>query len=568
MNKLITIWKQTDKKKKIIVLSGAAVLLLAVVVILIVCAATGKEEVTYRETEVKYGTLSVGVTESGSVDIGTVEQTFDLDMSALQRANTGDDTSGSGGGGMQMSGDMGGNAGGGLNMFNQILNMAGNSTFSQSGTASSLTVSKVCVSVGQQVSVGDALYELDEDSVSELTEQLETNVDKAKADLDAVYADQVLSKQTAKYTYDSSVAYGSYAQTEYNTQVAQLNEAVTEKEEQLEELQASLESYKQQLEETTVLYEDAVQRYEDCKWSVDNTNQSDDTYNYVTYFQMMQSQKTTMESLEQKKERLEENVEQAEENVDMAQKSLNAAKRSLAQGLLSAKQTLELRQLAYNTAQETYDIALAYLEEDASEQEDTYAETAQKWAEYSSYVNGTSICSDYNGVITAINLEEGDSINTGTVLVSLYDMDEVSMTVTVDEDDMTDIQPGSDAVINLTAYPDTVFRGSVSEISDAETDSSGNVTYDVTVTITGDVSGLFQGMTGDITFISEETADVLYVSRRALITDGDKTYVKVRDENGKVKKIQVTTGFTDGTYTEITGGLSEGDTVLIESKVN
>jgi HlyD family secretion protein len=422
--------------------------------------------------------------------------------------------------------------------------------------------------VGQQVSVGDVLYELEEESVSELTEQLESNVDKAKADLDAVYADQVLSKKTAQYTYDSSVAYGSYAETEYNTQVAQLNAAVTEKEEQLEELQASLESYKQQLEETTGLYEDALQRYEACKWSVDNTDQKEDTYNYVTYFQMMQSQQTIVDNLEQKKERLEENVEQAEENVEQAQKSLNAAKRSLAQGLLSAKQTLELRQLAYNTAQETYDIAIAYLEEDAAEQEDTYAETAEKWAEYSSYVNGTSICSDYNGVITAINLQEGDSINTGTVLVSLYDMDEVSMTVTVDEDDMTDIGLGSEATVSLTAYPDTVFRGTVSEISDAETDSSGNVTYDVTVTLTGDVSGLFQGMTGDITFISEETADVLYVSRRALITDGNDTYVKVRDENGKVKKIKVTTGFTDGTYTEITGGLSEGDTVLIESKVN
>jgi HlyD family secretion protein len=282
----------------------------------------------------------------------------------------------------------------------------------------------------------------------------------------------------------------------------------------------------------------------------------------------MQSQQTIVDSLEQKKERLEESVEQAEESVEMAKKSLSAAKRSLAQGLLTAKETLELRQLAYNTAQETYDIAIAYLEEDAAEQEETYAETAEKWAEYSSYVDGTSICSDYNGVITAINLEEGDSINTGTVLVSLYDMDEVSMTVTVDEDDMTDISLGSEAAINLTAYPDTVFRATVSEISDAETDSSGNVTYDVTVTLTGDVSGLFQGMTGDITFISEETADVLYVSRRALITDGDDTYVKVRDEKGKVKKIRVTTGFTDGTYTEITSGLSEGDTVLIESKVN
>ena len=39
-------------------------------------------------TSVKYGTLVKGVTESGSVDIGTVDQTFDLDMSALQRTDT------------------------------------------------------------------------------------------------------------------------------------------------------------------------------------------------------------------------------------------------------------------------------------------------------------------------------------------------------------------------------------------------------------------------------------------------------------------------------------------------
>ncbi len=571
MNKLFTKWKQADKKKKIIVLSAAAVLLLVIVILLIVHAsAKDSEEVTYRETEVKYGTLSVGVTESGSVDIGTVEQTFDLDMSALQRASTGESSSGGmgGQGGGQGDMQMGGGSGGSLNMFDQIFQMAGNSTFSTSGTASSLTVSQVCVSVGQQVNVGDVLYELEEDSVSELTEQLQSNVEKAKADLDAVYADQVLSRQTAQYTYDSSVAYGSYAQTEYDTTVAQLNTDVTDKEEQLAQAKESLENYRQQLEETTGLYEDALKRLEDCKWSVENTDQSEDPYHYVTCFQLMQSQQTIVDSLEQKKERLETSVEQAESNVEMAEKSLNAAKRSLAQGLLSAKETLQLRQLAYDTAQETYDIALAYLEEDASEQEETYAETAEKWEEYSSYVDGTSVCSQYNGVITAINLEEGDSIHTGTVLVSLYDMDEVSMTVTVDEDDMTDISLGSEAKVNLTAYPDTVFQGTVSEISDAETDSSGNVTYDVTVTLAGDVSGLFQGMTGDITFISQETTDVLYVSRRAIITEGDDTYVKVRDESGKVKKIQVTTGFTDGTYTEITGGLSEGDTVLIESKVN
>lgn len=531
---------------------------------LIVRTAGGDEEVTYRETEVKYGSLSVGVTESGAVDIGTVEQTFDLDMSALQRVAASDS---SGSGDMGGAGGMGGSFGGNLNMFDQIFQMAGGNASSQNASSSSLVIAEVCVSIGQEIAEGDVLYELEEDSVSELTEQLESNVDKAKADLEAVYADQALSKQTAQYTYDSSTAYGAYAQTEYDTAVAELQQAVTNAEKQLEQANASLEDYSRQLEETTQLYEEAVQRLADCQWSMDHSDKWEDTFGYVTSFQLVQTAQSTVDSLEQKKERLESSVEQAENNVETAGKSLNMAKRNLSEGLLSAQETYDLRQLAYDTAQETYDIALAYLEEEAKAQEETYAETVEKWEEYSSHVDGTAIRSQYNGVITGIDLEEGDSIHTGTVLVTLYNMDEVTMTVTVDEEDMTDISLGSEAVIQFTAYPEETFRGTVTEIADAETDSSGNVTYDVTATLEGDVSGLFQGMTGEITFVTEETEDVLYVSRRAVLTEGDDTYVKVRDEDGKIKKVQVTTGFTDGIYTEITSGLSESDVVLIESKV-
>ncbi|MFQ9032783.1 MAG: hypothetical protein ACLR7F_13075 [Waltera sp.] len=40
--------------------------------------------------------------------------------------------------------------------------------------------------VGQQVSEGDPLYLLEEDSVSDLEDELQSNVEKAKADLEAV----------------------------------------------------------------------------------------------------------------------------------------------------------------------------------------------------------------------------------------------------------------------------------------------------------------------------------------------------------------------------------------------
>ncbi|MCD8327276.1 MAG: efflux RND transporter periplasmic adaptor subunit [Lachnospiraceae bacterium] len=142
------------------------------------------------------------------------------------------------------------------------------------------------------------------------------------------------------------------------------------------------------------------------------------------------------------------------------------------------------------------------------------------------------------------------------------------MTVAVDEDDMTDIELGGPVNISLTAYPDDIYQAEVTEISDAYYDSSSNVVYDVTVTITSDASGLFQGMTGDVTFVTKESEEVLYVSNRAITRSGTKSYVKMRDSNGNVTQVEVTTGFSDGVYVEIIDGLSEGDVVLIESVVS
>lgn len=527
-----------------------------------------RDPVTYRETSVQYGNLVVGITGNGSVDIGTVEQIFELDMSALQRADTSGSESGSGGSGGMVGGGMGGgNMQSGLDMFGQIFGMEGNTNYTDGSQDSTLTVSGVCVSVGQQVKAGDPLYYLEEESVSELEEQLKANVEKARADLEAVYADQELSRQTAEYTFDTGQAYGGYASTEYSAAIQELENAVEDKKSALEKARKTLEEYREQLEQAAKDYEAAAEVLKNTEWSRDNTDKWDSTYDYVQYFQMAQTAKASADSLEQKKEQLENNVEQAESNADSCARELAEAERALEQGKLSAGQTLKLRQLAYNTAQETYDIALGYLEEDAAEQEETCADAEEKWEEFSSHIQGHTVRAQYDGVITEVGLEEGDTLKTNDKLVTLYAEDEITMTVSVDEDDMTDIQEGTQANISLIAYPDRIFTGSVTEISDAETDSSGNVTYKVTVTMTGDVSGFFQGMTGEVTFVTKESAAVLYVSNRAIIREGTKSYVKVRDEDGRIRKQEVITGFSDGANVEILEGLSEGDTALIESKV-
>ena len=548
-------WKSWSKRRKLTT-GICGVCAIAVVAGAIGLSGGSDTEVIYKETTVKYGTLVKGVTESGSVDIGTVDQTFDLDMSALQRTDTsGSSSSGSSSGGSSGStagsssgfggfGGMsasGGGAQGGLDMFGQIFNMGGSSSGSN-GDDSTLTVAEVVVSVGQQVSEGDPLYLLEEDSVSDLEDELQSNVEKAKADLEAVEADQTLSKQQAKYTYDSSTAYGSYIDTEYSTTLQELQNTVDSAESTLEQAKSSLEDYRAQLEEVTAAYEDAAQVLSNCKYSLNSTDAADDTYGYVYYAQLTEQAQSTADSLEQQKEELEQRVEQAEENVTTAETAYNKAKRELEQGKLTAVETKKLRTLAYNTAQETYDIALGYLTQELSDQQETYNESLKKWNEFSTYIDGNAVCARYNGVITGVELEAGDKISTGTSLVTLYDMDEVTITVTVDEDDMTDI-------------------------GDATSDSSGNITYDVTVTLEGDVSGLFQGMTGDVTFVTEQTEEVLYVSRRAIITEDDKTYVKVKTAEGSIVRKEITTGLSDSSNVEISGDIAEGDNVLIESSI-
>ena len=192
-------------RKKIIIGGGILAAAIATVAIL----PLGKEEeTTYREIKAEYGSLVVGITESGSVDIGTVEQTFELDMSALTRVSTENSSSqgssmpgGMSGGMGSMPGGSSPSMGGGVDMFTQVFGMVGqNNTAAAQDNDSPLTIEEVCVEVGQQVEVGDTLYILEESGVADLTEELSGNVELAKKDLDVLLADQELSKQTAEIT--------------------------------------------------------------------------------------------------------------------------------------------------------------------------------------------------------------------------------------------------------------------------------------------------------------------------------------------------------------------------------
>lgn len=546
-----------EKNKKIWIGAGCSIAILGI------AAATGvliwkngqTSEVTYRETTVEYGNLTVGITEDSTVNIGTVSQTFDLDISALVSSDSSSSSSTS------QNDSMGG-------MGMQMFSFGGDTYTSQS---QEMVIDSVHITVGQEIQAGDVLYTLTEDSVEEIRTQLEEDVEDTLADYQALTVEQQQSYLTAKQGYDTYVTNGSLAELTYNKELQDLQDKVDEAADILEEKQNQVN---ENLEKLVELQEELTSAKKDLKdaevaVSENHDNRYNDPYYYTVYLNTRDMAQTIVDEIEDDIESLTDENETLLTEIGEATRSWNEACRDLESEKLTAQQTLETDQYYASVSSEWYSIQTTSLDNEKQSAYASYESAVKKLDEFNSYIVGNDVIAEYSGVVTEVALEEGDGVTRNTSLVTLYDASDVTMEITVSEDDYKAIDQDGEVNITYTAYPDVVYSGIISEVSDAAYDSSsGEVYYTITVTVQGDVSGLYEGMTGDVTCVTKETKEVTYVSNRAIFRDGTRSYVKVRDENGSIVEKDVTTGFSDGVNVEITEGLSQGDTVLIESKVS
>ena len=546
-----------EKNKKIWIGAGCSIAILGI------AATTGvliwkngqTSEVTYRETTVEYGNLTVGITEDSTVNIGTVSQTFDLDISALVSSDSSSSSRTS------QNDSMGG-------MGMQMFSFGGDTYTSQS---QEMVIDSVHITVGQEIQAGDVLYTLTEDSVEEIRTQLEEDVEDTLADYQALTVEQQQSYLTAKQGYDTYVTNGSLAELTYNKELQDLQDKVDEAADTLEEKQNQVN---ENLEKLVELQEELTSAKKDLKdaeaaVSENHDNRYNDPYYYTVYLNTRDMAQTIVDEIEEDIESLTDENETLLTEIGEATRSWNEACRNLESEKLTAQQTLETDQYYASVSSEWYSIQTTSLDNEKQSAYASYESAVKKLDEFNSYIVGNDVIAEYSGVVTEVPLEEGDGVTRNTSLVTLYDASDVTMEITVSEDDYKAIDQSGEVNITYTAYPDVVYNGVISEVSDAAYDSSsGEVYYTITVTVQGDVSGLYEGMTGDVTCVTKETKEVTYVSNRAIFRDGTRSYVKVRDENGNIVEKDVTTGFSDGVNVEITEGLSQGDTVLIESKVS
>ena len=548
-------WIKQEKKRCRIVLAGAVLCAAGLTAVIIALVQGGKEQVTYTEAQVKYGTLSVGVEADGNISVGTTEQLLEVDISAYTGSTSYDWSSmGMGMQGMEM---MAGMQGG---------NQASSST--ASGTRQ-LEVAAVYVTAGQEIHQGDPLLKLTEESVEEIRSQLEEDSVLAQSAYEQQKTEQQLADLTATQELDNHKADGSQAQLTYQQTIEELETAKEQAEEALEEGKTTLtelqEEYARLQEEVPVF----AKLLENAEYALATTDKETVLYLWLDAENTREEAEAMVEELEKSIEELESQITSQETQVANLEDACALAEKNLTTGKIEAQAVYDKAMITYEQAQEIYEATVGETSLTTRIVEAEWEEAKEKLEEFDSQIQENIIYAGYDGVITQVNVKAGDYIGTDSSLITLNDDAQVTVTVSLKEDEMTDIQTGSQANVYCPALPEMNFSASVQEIGDATYDNStGTTSYEVTVLLEGDTSGLFESMTAEVTFVTEEAQDVIYVSSRAIITEEEATYVKLKDERGKVVKRQIETGFTDGIYTEIKEGLSEGETVLIESRVN
>ena len=179
-----------------------------------------------------------------------------------------------------------------------------------------------------------------------------------------------------------------------------------------------------------------------------------------------------------------------------------------------------------------------------------------------------TITSPISGTVVDKAYKAGDTLEAGKTLCTIYDLSYLSVTLYIDELDISKLQVGQEVSITADAVEGETFAGTVTNISIMGSTTGGTTTYPVTVRI-DDTGDLLPGMNVDCTITTASVTDVLRIPAGA-VSRGNRVLVYGED-NGGDETIpegygwrEITIGESDGDYVEVLSGLSEGDQITYQ----
>ena len=205
---------------------------------------------------------------------------------------------------------------------------------------------------------------------------------------------------------------------------------------------------------------------------------------------------------------------------------------------------------------------------------DARADAAAQLSKAQSQLDATTVLSTLEGTVVEVNRNVSKSpTGASQVMVHIVSNENLQVKGELSEYNLANLSVGQEVTFTSKVYQDKRWTGKISYISDypknngeaastAAVAAAGNSgsKYPYTIDVTSEIGDLKQGFSVSVEVKNKSKA--ILVPLTSVVTENDKNYVWVLDEQKKAKKVEVGLGNADADNQEITSGLTNGVKVI------
>jgi len=215
--------------------------------------------------------------------------------------------------------------------------------------------------------------------------------------------------------------------------------------------------------------------------------------------------------------------------------------------------------------------SVSSIDSQISDAKDNRADAVAQLNKAQAQLDAATVLSTLEGTVVEVNRNVSKSpTGNSQVVVHVVSNENLQVKGELSEYNLANLSVGQEVTFTSKVYQDKSWTGKISYISDypknngeaANAALGGNTgsKYPYTVDVTSDIGELKQGFSVSVEVKNKSKA--ILVPLTSVVTENDKNYVWIVDEQKKAKKVEVTLGNADADNQEITSGLTDGAKVI------
>ena len=215
--------------------------------------------------------------------------------------------------------------------------------------------------------------------------------------------------------------------------------------------------------------------------------------------------------------------------------------------------------------------SVSSIDSQISDAKDNRADAVAQLNKAQAQLDAATVLSTLEGTVVEVNRNVSKSpTGNSQVVVHVVSNENLQVKGELSEYNLANLSVGQEVTFTSKVYQDKSWTGKISYISDypknngeaANAALGGNTgsKYPYTVDVTSDIGELKQGFSVSVEVKNKSKA--ILVPLTSVVTENDKNYVWIVDDQKKAKKVEVTLGNADAENQEITSGLTDGAKVI------